>query len=415
MQNKEKSQLEDFSLSQLNILLKHLRLGLDHLKLILTPKQLEQLFKWCDLEENQKKQISTDRIETLGNMSLIINTILTSTFGVWLGLSGCLQCGLGSFKMLMSISILAFFISGLTGYISLQTTKHQARKAISNQVIHQFQLRVLKLINAKVEGKQHASAFYLHTAIVILENNKEEASDNKNDFLSFRNTQEAYHWYEKLMSLLNFHLEEVNDENTAKIYENQIHRISFHIKKTIAKYFSILENLVAAKKNEKRRLQMMTTLPFLKILTTASNGFPKYRPASSWMNINQLLIGIIPTIWGSFSSMFVFVGGIPTIAGELDLLWLSSLLTTPLARIFEITLAGLITCYFAFAFLYSSRKSKQREQLVEEIEKDINQEETRLLENNHRLDMLYKIKMHVQKLISIFAVVKKIDQNLKKS
>lgn len=416
MTNKEKTKLEDFSLSQLNILLKHLRLGQDHLTLLLTPKQLDELFKWCDLEDDQKNQISTDKLETSGNMSLIINTILTSTFGVWIGLSGCLECGLGSFKMLMYISIFAFFISGLTGYLSLQTTKKQAQRAISNQVILQFQLRVLKLINKKIEEQQQSAAFYLHTAIVILENKREEPNKNIKNINLFQNTSEAYKWYEKLMELLNFHLEQVHDENAAQIYENQIQRISFLIKKTIAKYFNILENLVAARSNVKRRMQIMPTLPFLKILTTASFEIPKYRSLipSSWSkaNINQLIIGVIPTIWGSFASMFVFVGGIPNIVRELDMLWLFTILTTPLARIVEITLAGIVTCYFAFAFLYSYRKSWQRQQLFEEIQTEISHEEAQLLENNHKLDMLYKVKMHVQKLISIFAVVKKIDQNL---
>lgn len=416
MPNKEKTKLEDFSLSQLNILLKHLRLGQDHLKLLLTPKQLQELFKWCDLEEGHKKQISTNKVETFGNMSLIINTILTSTFGAWMGLSGCLECTLGSFKMLMLISVIAFFISGLIGYISLRTTKYQALQAISNQVIHQFELRVLKMINKKIEEQQHMVAFYLHTATVILENKREESNENKNHLNLFKGTAEAYQWYEKLMDLLNLRLQEVTDPKTAEIYQNQIQRISFLIKKTIAKYFNILENLIAAKRNEKRRLQIMPTLPFLKILTTASFGFQKYRTLipSSWFrkHFNQLIIGIIPTIWGGFASMFVFVSGIPNIARELDFVWLSVLLTTPFARVIQITLAVLITCYFAFAFLYSSRKSWQRQEFLQAIEKEIAHEEACLLENNHKLDMLYKVKMHVQKLISIFTVVKKIDQNL---
>lgn len=415
MQSKEKTKLEDFSLPQLNILLKHLRLGQDHLNIILSPKQFQELFDWCALEEDQQKKMSADKLEKLGNMSLIINTILTSTFGAWMGLSGCLGSGLGSYTMLTFISILAFFVSGLMGYVSLQTTKNQARNAILNQMLYRFQLRVLKMINKKMEEKLHSVTFYLHTAVVVLENPMEDSNDHKNNFSLFKNNAEANQWYEKLINVLNFRLEGVNDPASAQIYQNQIQQISYLIKKTMAKYFNILESLVLSKQNEKRRSQIMPTLPFHKILTTPSFGFLKFKNSSQpWIksHFNQLLVGIIPTIWGGFASMFVFVGGIPSIARELNFLWLASVLTSPFARFIEITLAGFITFYFAFSFLYSSRKSWQRERLQEEIDKDIASEEAHLQENTHKLDMLYKVKMHVQKLISIFTVVKKIDQSL---
>jgi hypothetical protein len=414
MQNKEKKKLEDFSLPQLNTLLKHLRLGYDHLKMLLTPKQMKELFIWYDLEENKKKQIAADRIETLGNMSLIINTILTSTFGAWMGLSGCLGCALGSFKMLTFISMLAFFVSGLIGYMSLRMTKDQAQHAIRNQILHHFQLRVLQMINQKMQEKHSSVAFYLQTAAFILENQK-DSETNKNSLNLFMNSAEAYEWYEKLIQVLNLRLEEVSDAATAEIYRNQIQRISFQIKKTIAKHFHFLESLALAKKREKTRFQILHTLPFLKILTTPFFEVSKYQAStSSWFknNFNQLFLGIIPTVWGGFASMFVFVGGIPNIIGELQLSWLHSLLTTPFARLVEISCAALVTCYFAFAFLYSHRKSWQRQELLESTQQNIATEETLLLENNHKLDMLYKVKMHTQKLVSNFTVVKKIDQNL---
>lgn len=58
MQYKEKTKLEDFNISQLNILLKHLRLGPDHLKLILTPHQLQDFFNWFDLKDQKKANFS---------------------------------------------------------------------------------------------------------------------------------------------------------------------------------------------------------------------------------------------------------------------------------------------------------------------------------------------------------------------
>jgi hypothetical protein len=415
MPHKEKTKLEDFSLSQLHILLNHLRLGVDHLKFLLTPKQLKELFTWWDLDEEQKKQIYTDKIETLGNMSLIINTILTSTFGAWMGLSGCIGCGLGSVKMLTFISLLAFIVSGIIGYLSLRMTRTQARTAIQNQIIHHLQLRVNKIINKKMLEKQDAIAFYLNTAVSVLENKKEDSNGEKSALNSFSNFSEAYGWYEKLITVLNSRLQEINEASSTEVYHSQVQRVGFLIKKTLAKYFQFLESLVLAKKQEQKRLKMMPTYPFLKVLTHPSFGVFKYQAMNShWTkrDAHQLLLGLVPTIWGGFASMFVFVGGIPTITKELNFLWLSSVLTTPLARVIEITLAVLVTCYFAFAFFYSSKKNWQREQWLDQIEKEIASEETKLLENGHKLNMLSKIRMHVQKLISSFTMAKKLDQNL---
>lgn len=413
---KEKQCLEDFSLPQLNILLKHLRLGYDHLKLLLTANQLEELLDWCDLSEEQKVLISATKIEKLGNMSLIINTILTSTFGAWMGLSGCVGCGLGSFKMLFAISFVAFFVSGLIGYMSLKFTQSQAKAAIQSQLIHNFQLKVLKLINQKLSEKTQSVAFYLNTAVSILKNQKDVSKNESFALNELKTTQEAYRWFEELNRVVQSRFEEVSFLQTNESYQRQIQQSNYLIKKTIAKHVQFVESLSTTKDQEKKKKRLLPTLPFLKVLTNPSYGIPKYQSmaAKSWIQLHlpQILLGMVPTIWGGFASMFVFVGGIPNIARELQFLWVAEVLTQPFARMIEIGLAGTITCYFAFAFLYSFRKGWQRQKLLEKIEKEIGNEDAVLLENNHRLTMLYKVKAQTQRLISIFNVLKKVEMEV---
>jgi hypothetical protein len=412
MIRKEKRNFEDLSLPQLHILLKHLSLGSDHLKLLLAPKQLNELYQACRLAEEQQEQIAANRLETLGNMSLTINTIMTSTFGAWMGLSGCIGLGLGSYKVLGVISFIAFFVSGFIGYMSLSTTKNQAYTALDNQCLHQLQLIILRLINQKTLEKIKTTAFYLHTATFLLEN-EHTTENNSEECHLFKTSAEAYAWYEKLDQILKSRLKQVEHLTPYELYSKQISQMTYTVRKILAKHVKFLEHLASTNQKQQKSTQYLQTLPYLKILTNPSFGIPKYRTfvPSSWIsgNVGKLLLGLMPTIWGGFASMFVFVGGIPNITRELGFTSTADFLSQPEARVIEILMALGVTAYFAFSFLYSSRKIWQREKLLEKTEKEIANEETLLLTNTHLLTMLFKIKSHVQKFVSVFNILKKMD------
>ena len=409
---KEKQELEDFEPSQLHIFLKHISLGKEHLQSILTPQQLKDLLSWCELRDDHKKQILATKIEKLGNMSLIINTILTSTFGAWMGLSGCIGCGLGSYKALMLISIFAFFVSGLVGYMSLNMTKKQAYMAIDKQRLLNLEWRILQTINDKTHQKADSEILYLNSAIFILNTHKEEGAE-KPDF-RFKKVEEAYEWFAALDQVLKQRLNEIENSSAYSFYQNQVSQLSYLIKKTLAKHVKYLETLASTQKKMSREHKVKITLPFLKVLTNPNYALPKQRLTSSyWLRegVNELLLGLTPTIWGGFASMFVFVGGIPNIARELGFTETADFLIQPGARIVEISLAILVTSYFGFSFLYAFKKGWQRDQLMERTMKEISEEETHLLISTHKLHMLYKVKSYIQKMISVFTALKKAEGN----
>lgn len=418
MLRKEKKKIEDLSLPQLHVLLKHLNLGSDHLKLLLTSNQLEELYQTCRLAEKHHEQIAANRIETLGNMSLTINTIMTSTFGAWMGLSGCIGLGLGSYKILGIISFIAFFVSGFIGYMSLSTTKNQAYLALDNQCLHQLQLTLLRLINEKTLTKIKAAAFYLHTATFLLENN-DLVESNKEAYPLFKTSTEAYTWYNELEKILKNCLEQAEPFAAYSLYCKQINQMRYAIKKILGKHVKFLEQLDSFDEKGQKSFKFLQTLPYLKILTNPSFAIPKSRTLapSSWIhgNMKKLLLGLMPTVWGGFASMFVFVGGIPNVTRELGFISIADFLSQPEARVFEILMALAVTTYFAFSFLYSSKKTWQREKLLEKTEKEIANEEALLLSNTHLLNMLFKIKAHVQKFVTVFNIIKKIEQEKKES
>lgn len=404
---KEKQRLEDFDLPQLQLLFKHIGLGRDHLKSLLTRKQLADLLKWGELCDEDKKQIFATKVEKFGSLSLIINTILTSTFGAWMGLSGCIGSGLGSYKALAMISLIAFVVSGLIGYISLNISKQHAKLVIDNQRLLNLQRRILEVIMAKINQKIEEQIHYLNAVIFIL---KRVKSPEEKPCFTFTKVNETYAWLEKLESELKCRIQELEESTTDEFYQRHMTPICYQMKKTFAKHIKYLENLSLTQRRLNKRLQTMPSLSFLKILTNPAYGTPKYRfpPGVSWTknNVNQLLLGLIPTIWGGFASMFVFVGGIPTIARELGFTSAANFLTQPHLRLIEIALALLVTCYFAFSFLYGYKKNWQRQHLIDCTSKEVSSLETLLLENTHKLNTLYKIKAFTQKIVTIFNTLK---------
>lgn len=189
---------------------------------------MDELLGWCRLSQEQEEQMSAGRVELMGNMSLIINTILTSTFGAWMGLSACIGCGLGSIKMLTFISMVAFFVSGMIGYVSLTMTKNQARQSINNQRLHNLQLYVLQLINKKINEKADNAYFYLNTAVFVLQNEKSQLTMEKTNH-SFRSVANGYEWYEKLNHVLKIRLGQVSHLVPSETYQKQVAQMAYLI------------------------------------------------------------------------------------------------------------------------------------------------------------------------------------------
>ena len=407
-----KNKLVDFSTTQLQIFFQHVSLGKEHLKGLLTEQQLNELFKWVNLNEDLKKTIEMTKLEQLGNMSLIINTILTSTFGAWMGLSSCIGCGLGSYKILIIISLCAFFLSGFIGYISSSKTKEQARQSIENQRLLNLQLQILEALVKKHHQKNEEQVYYLNSVVFILQGI--DSGKRKLD-INFTTSDEAVKWLEQLDTNLKSRLEEVKEHCAYEFYQKKIFQGCYVIKKAINKHIKFLENLSTHKKTNTRQLKIRSTLSFLKILTNPAyaNLTPRYCESHRWSdrNFKEIALGLFPTIWGGFASMFVFVGGIPNITRELGYIEWADYLIDPISRTFEILMALIVAAYFGFSYYYSSKKEWQRERLMEQTSNEISELENHLLIYRHKLTTLYTIKNSIQKIISIFSIIKLTDQS----
>lgn len=108
--------LPNLNLVELQIFLEHIRLGPDHVKKLLNKKQLAEVLELGCLTQEQLNEVSTDRIEKIGNVALALNSMLTSTFGVWMGLSGCMGLDLGSTIVFSTVTSIACVLSVSLGY-----------------------------------------------------------------------------------------------------------------------------------------------------------------------------------------------------------------------------------------------------------------------------------------------------------
>jgi hypothetical protein len=411
--------LKNLQTIELHLLLEHLRLGPVHLKKHLAPLQYKELLSWGTISQEEVSWLESDKAEKIGNSILVINTIITSVFGAWMGLSGCIGCSLGALNILIPVLLLALFLSGVIGYSSFKFTKKQARTAIENQKIHNLELEVMKILNQKLDCKIEALHQYLNTSLFLLENDKEKVEMSSDDQDKFKTAFQAFDWLKQLKRVLKHRLEQFHDNKIYEIYMAELIKILRTIGKILIKHIRLAEMLNISKmpKSElNRNKNFIYKIPFIDILTNPKLAVPKTSIKSVfwWQdNVLGLMLGLAPSILGGFASMFVFVGGGPNVIRELGLTQLADFLIQPFSRFVEVLAALLVTGYFAFSYLYSSRKLSQRRHFLENTEKEITNEETGTLERNHQLTMLINIKVQIQKIISIFTILKQLDRYLK--
>jgi hypothetical protein len=404
--------LEDLSYLELTIMLQHLRLGLNHLKQHLEPKQLYRLLLLGQLGKQQKENIAADPAEKAGNLALVLNTIITSVFGAWMGLSGFIGFNLGSMLALACIVIIATLISGFIGYQSFKLTKAQAASAMTQQRLNNLQLKVLDLIQTRrLEAIKKIIAYLNQTVVKINQNLKDGDHQRQLPTSEFTTKDEIFSWLKKLNGAI---LEKIKQHRTEEIYQIYIHELNGtrkRLKHILSKNLEISEDF--SEKTCHKTLQ--TNGSFIKILTdptliTAKKTITKH----SWYNnnIKAITVGLAPTILGGFASMFVFLGGAPSVSNALQLHQVEALLTSLPAKIIEFTMAVCLTIYFGYSHLYTNRKGFERKQELEHAQKLIVNQEKSMIELNVKLNMLLKVKQHLRKIKDMFIMLSKISHFL---
>lgn len=396
-------QIEKLNINELTILLGHLRLGENHLKEKLNRQQYKSLLRLASVNMFDAQKINMNLPEKIGNISLGLNTVVTSTFGAWMGFSAFLGLRLNSTPILSMIILLAVVACLFVGYFSAKITRNNARSAIVKQKIHNLQKIILQqIINKQQKELDSLNKFlnyslrYIHEKstfpLPLFEQELPQASD--------RDVLENFsYWISRLSSAIKLKAEVIADKKIYTFYSLRLLKILQKLEK-IAKISA---------EYEPNKQSSAGQSSFVEVLSS-QNQFVYQRGRKNWLRENALVLaaGGITTLFGSFASMFVFLAGAPNVAKEFGFTELFLMLTRPGARILEFTIALSLTTYYAISFVYSNYKNYLRGDILAHTRKELVALEEEELKLQKKISLLRKIKVQARRIINIYTAIENI-------
>jgi hypothetical protein len=371
--------LNHLAAAELILLQKHIELGRDHLIRILGKKGFEKFLHFARPSQETMDLFKADDMETTGNLILVVNTIITGSFGGWMGFSGVMEMKLGSslmFEMVLSLAVLAGIA---VGYLNFRSTKQEAIQAIQTLQLTQFEIDILNEIQRireyeleAVKGNIQATMTSLSSSVASLPLNEWlpatlHALDEK---IFFYQKHPAYLFFKKEVEAIKMRLQRnVKERKSSLIYDR-------NHKRTIS---PLIESLISVYPQETKKPQ-------------------------SWFkqNFKKILISLIPTLFGGFGSLFVYLSGGPQIAQAFEYDRLVSLLMSSYATPIKITISILVTLYFGFSSLYSLRKNYRRSMEIEAKQTEIVKKESSLTLLDDQLVKLRHLHEEIEKAREMF-------------
>ncbi len=365
-----KNQLHKLTPAELLLLHKHIKLGKEHLQKALSEEEITAIFELATIPEEAERNLSTTKAEVLGQESLVVNTIITATLGAWMGLSTFLTLRVDSPPLFFGILSFALLVGSFVGYQSGLLKKRSSGRALDKRKLQDLEMAILKETNhhRKEEIKEKTRELHLvleelgiSSKIGIIDkdtNMHEICLAWVNDL--YQNIQDNPNKYPQRSSFI-AHLEEIKEDLQKTLKEEAVKD------QETTKFNQIMAKLTHASFNP----QEVTLQPWIQT------------------NLNSLIVGLTPTLFGGFSSLFVYLGGAPTLAKEMGHEPLFHFLTQPNTKMIEMIIAISVTIYFAFSFLYLNRKAYKRDQEIAKIDIYLTQEENTM---NGLDDKLLKLK-----------------------
>lgn len=376
--------LHNLSAKELMSILRHVQLGHDHLSKKLTKGDYKCLLSIGTLSNNQIAKIENDKQEKIGNVSVVVNVILTSCFGAWLGFNAFNESSITSiFAFVVIFAAIGFGL--LTGYLSYTLTSKQAILSSRMQELYNVQRIIIEIITNKRQNKIEIVRKKIHTLLQniqseLYKNNdtsEQRMIDNLTNLISCQIEQPYYNLIVKsFVNISTFTKKlKVEDKSKHSAEEDSFNSSDF-----------ILNN-------------SLTNAAYIKILTktdyTTKNQIPR---VDTWLrsNIVGIWVGLLPTFLGSFASMFVFLNGLPALFSGLSLNFGFSTEAIYTLKESTLLLAFSISVYFAYSHIHSNYKAFKRTRQLESSENLISAKMVHMIELMSRLHYWSKIYREVQ-------------------
>lgn len=418
----DKSLLPNLNLVELQIFLEHIRLGPDHVTKLLNKKQFSEVLELGYITQEQLREVGTNKIEKIGNVALVLNTIITSSFGAWMGLSSCMGLTLGSPVIFATVTTMTCLLSVAIGYNSYQMIKEQAAGAIKRQKFANLELKILSRIQIEWQKKIMKLEAKLYSAV-----EGEIITEKKAPANSLKSEEEVEAWLKQLKTIMDHRLQDVANYRLHRLMRREWSIDFKKITKILKTHLEFINQLSTEPgKEEEQFLKKRKNISGVELLIDPTLNVPKTDPrVPSWLEKNgkALLVSLAPTLLGGFASMFVFIGGIPNIVKAFGCESCYAFLTHFYAGLIEVGFAILITLYLGFAHLYSARKAAQRRGYLTKTKQAITNQETAILAKNSHVKMLYKVRYILTRMFSRYQILpfetqlenETLSQDLKKS
>jgi hypothetical protein len=387
-------QLDHLTPAELILLEEHLKLGVSHIKHHLTDREFDKLLAAGSVDKERLNKLENTETELSGNLSLILNTIFTATFGAWLGYSSFLEFSISSFWVFISIVLLAALIGSFIGYESVKSTKQQARGSIQLQKLHFLQLQILKKVHQKRTAEIDKIISDLNTLFPPFSFSG----------LTGKPKEELAEWASKLEKMLEDKLRLNKNTPLYATCAGELAEVQSEFKRALIDWFEKKGELgvIHSKFQEQKEEKLDSSLRKLINVSPKHSSEPP-----SWIKTNarSLVVGLAPTLLGGFSSISVYLGGVPLILKTFGYDNLFLFFSDPTVKMVEISISLLITLYFGFSFVYINRKAFKRYQELVKTDKTIIQNESSLTVLDAQMLKLKELKSSAVHLVKVFNLI----------
>ncbi|MDF2941032.1 MAG: hypothetical protein K0R66_1674 [Gammaproteobacteria bacterium] len=405
--------LENLSILELNTMLKHVRLGKEHLIKHLKIKQFNNFLKLASLNEKQKERIHSDKQEKVGNVIVILNAVITGILGAMLGLSGYLGFKLSSAPILIGTISFCALVSGWIGYVSYKITYKKARETAISKKLHLIELRLVKIINEKRQIEIGQLANKIVDVLCQLDNSLQNDEQRRQQFVQMLTSKEDMSkWDEILEVIVRQQLFSRASDKIEALIQEKIEKVLVAIKKLAEKldsqHAALGEDDSASESDysfaDYVADRSVSYATYIKVLTTPGLETDKVvQKPVKWFksNLVAILAGMGPVLAGSFGSMFVFLNGTPEILKSFGKHNIVNIFLAPHAKLIGLIMAIALISYYGYSYIYSNYKNFSRQKEVEKTEKNIAEENAVLLKISVRHSVLAQILTYMNELIFI--------------
>ncbi len=386
-----KDQLSKLTPAELLLLQKHIRLGKSHLDKTLRYHEIGQIFQLADIPPGVRDELVIDNAELAGTLSLVLNTIMSAILGAWVALTDFFKFQLDS-KLLYVIGFfVAVLIGGYIGFQNSRSRKHKADEAVEKRKLQDVELSMIREINRKRKKEIKEKNDELISALNTLGVEEKKVGDWGHEF----DVQAAcLDWLDQISTFIK------RKYKGGPIEKNLLVEVDM-LKRSFDKKVEHEEAKDAATKSFNQIIDKLSHLSSKPPLTF-----------ESWLRANyrELLLELIPTLFGGLSSLFVYLNGDSVIpeegikqAGFFDFLLL------PEMKLVQLLSSLAITFYFAFTFIHLNRKAFKRDQELAKEQTFITREEDEMTLLDDQLLKVKEALNVMQKLEDLFRFAKQID------